>query len=396
LTRRAEKLFVELLDRSVTDAALAFLVETRRITAGAPDGVAAATVRVHRNRFFDRVLTQGNLGMGEAYRDGDWDMESGTISEFLTVLLRNRVDRSLKGDWRTIAGVARVQAANLLRARQWSHVQGHYDLGEDFFESFLDETMTYSCGYVENPDDTLEQLQFQKLDRICRKLELAPGDRVLDIGCGFGGFLIHAARHFGTSGVGITTSRSHCERGDANVRVAGLSERVRLHLADHRSISGEFDRVVSIGMMEHLPRKEYGRYFRRIAAVLTPRGKGLVHCVGTNGPKNLHDPFVQKYVFPGSGQPRLSEMTLGCEKAGLVIQDVENMVRHYAFTARRWLERFRQNQARLDRGRYSAEFLRLWEYNLSGYIAAATASDGAVYQVLFAKDYAAPMALHRV
>ncbi len=396
MTRRAQALFLEVLDRSVTDAALAFLVEGRRIAAGAPGAAAVATLRIHRNRFFDRVLTQGNLGMGEAYRDGDWDMESGTIAEFLTILLRNRIDRKLKGDWRTIAGVARVQAANLLRARQWSHVQGHYDLGEDFFESFLDETMTYSCGYVERPDDTLEQLQFQKLDRICRKLELSPDDRVLDIGCGFGSFLIHAARHFGASGVGITTSRSHCERGNANVRAAGLSDRVRLDLADHRSISGEFDRVVSIGMMEHLPRKEYARYFRRIAAVLTPSGKGLVHCVGTNGPKNVHDPFVQKYVFPGSGQPRLSEMTLGCEKAGLAILDVENIVRHYAFTAQRWLERFRQNQARLDRGRYSAEFRRLWEYNLSGYIAGATASDGAVYQVLFAKDYAAPTALHRV
>ena len=171
LTRRAEELFVKLINRSVEDAALAFLVESRRLAAGAPGAAAAATLRIHRDRFFDRVLSQGNLGMGEAYRDGDWDMESGTIAEFSTIFLRNRVDRSLKGDWRTVAGVARVQAANLLRARQWSHVQGHYDMGEDFFESFLDETLTYSCGYVEKPGDTLEQLQFQKLDRICREVE---------------------------------------------------------------------------------------------------------------------------------------------------------------------------------------------------------------------------------
>lgn len=396
MTRRAESVLLGLLDRSVVDASIAFLVGDRRSVAGVKGAAPAVTLRVHRGRLFDRVLAQGNLGMGEAYRDGDFDMEEGTIADFLTVLLRNRVDRKLRGDLRTIAGVAQVQAANLLRRRQWSYVQGHYDLGEDFFESFLDETMTYSCGYVEKPDDTLDQLQFQKLERICRKLAIAPGDRVLDIGCGFGGFLIHAARRFGASGLGITTSRSHCDRGNANIRAAGLSDRIRLELTDHRSVSGEFDRVVSIGMMEHLPRKEYGRYFRRIAAVLTPRGKGLVHCVGTNGPKNVHDPFVQKYVFPGSGQPRLSEMTLGCEKAGLAILDVENMVRHYALTAQRWLERFRQNKSRLDEHRYDAGFRRLWEYNLSGYVAGATASDGAVYQVLFARDYAAPMPLHRV
>jgi cyclopropane-fatty-acyl-phospholipid synthase len=396
MTRRAESVFVGLLDRSVADASIAFLVGERRRVAGKGGAAPAVTLRVHRDRLFDRVLAQGNLGMGEAYRDGDFDMEEGTIAEFLTILLRNRLDRKLRGDWRTIAGVAQVQAANLLRRRQWSYVQGHYDLGEDFFESFLDETMMYSCGYAEKPDDTLDNLQFQKLERICKKLAIAPGDRVLDIGCGFGGFLIHAARRFGATGLGITTSRSHCERGNANIRQAGLSDRIRLELADHRSVSGQFERVVSIGMMEHLPRKEYGRYFRRIADVLTPRGSGLVHCVGTNGSKNVHDPFVQKHVFPGSGQPRLSEMTLGCEKAGLAILDVENIVRHYAFTAQRWLERFRQNQPHLDPLRYDAGFRRLWEYNLSGYVAGATASDGAVYQVLFARDYAAPMPLHRV
>ena len=290
-----------------------------------------------------------------------------------------------------------MQLANLFRKRHWGHAQLHYDLGDDVYESFLDPvTMMYSCGYAETPGDTIEQLQTQKLDRICRKLEIRPGDHVLDIGCGFGGMLMHAAREYGATGVGITTSRRHCERGNQRIAGAGLAGRVRLELRDHRTVAGRFDRVVSIGMFEHLPRREYHRFFRRVAAVLPPHGTGLVHAIGANTARNVHDPFIQKYIFPGSGQPKLSELADGCEQGGLAIRDVENMVRHYGYTARRWLERFRANRHRLDQEKYDARFQRMWEYYLSCAIAGARASESTLYQLLFMKDYAAPMPLHRV
>jgi len=149
-------------------------------------------------------------------------------------------------------------------------------------------------------------------------------------------------------------------------------------------------------MMEHLPRKEYSRYFERIASVLTPRGMGLVHCVGCNAATNTHDPFIQKYIFPGSGQPKLSEMAAECERHGLAIRDVENMIRHYRPTAQGWLDRFTANRHTLDPVRYDERFHRLWEYYLHCCIAAADYSDAALYQVLFQRDYAAPMSLHRV
>lgn len=392
---RARRLLLGLLDEHLSEARLAFRIGTDAVLVGRGAKVAAA-IRVRRERFFERALAQGNLGLGEAFMDGDWDVEEGTVEAFLEALLRARLDRKLAGNAGVGLKVLLLQAANRLRGRQWAHVQRHYDVGDDLFELFLDESLTYSCGYLEKESDSIEDLQRRKLDRICRKLALAPGERLLDIGCGFGGLLVHAATRFGVEGVGITTSRRHFEKGMERVAAAGLAGRVRLELRDHRTVDGTFDKVVSVGMMEHLPRKEYGRYFERIAAVLTPSGKGLVHCIGANAETNRHDPFIQKYVFPGSGQPKLSEMAAACERSGLAILDVENMIRHYAHTARRWLARFRENAHRLDPSRYDATFRRMWEYYLSCCIAGATASDGALYQVLFARDYAAEMPLHRV
>ncbi|HYO57018.1 class I SAM-dependent methyltransferase [Archangium sp.] len=392
----ARDTFVQILDRHISDATVRLLVDGKPLTVGAGGGAPAVTLRIHDDRFFTRVLSQGNLGMGEAYMDGDFSVEEGSLHDFLTLLLRNRIDRKVRGDSRTVLRVLRVQLGNLLSGAQWRYVQHHYDLGDDLFESFLDETMTYSCGYAGTPEDSLEQLQQNKLHRICRKLELKPGDHLLDIGCGFGGLLIHAALHYGVTGVGITNSRRHCERGNENIAREGLADRIHLELRDHASIDGRFDKVVSVGMLEHLPRKEYGRYFSRIARVLNPRGLGLVHAIGANAPSNEHDPFIQRYIFPGSGQVKLSEMATHLERQELAIRDVENIVRHYHYTAKHWLERFQRNQHRLEPERYGPAFRRMWEYYLNCCVAAPLASDGAVYQVLFMKDYAAPMPLHRV
>jgi len=393
----AERVFLEMLDRHVEDASIRFVVRGEEVAVGKGARGSGPAVRIHDDRFFARVLSGGNLGLGEAYMDGDWEMEEGDLEDLLTPLLRNRIDRKVKGDVTTAAKVARVQVANLFRRTHWGNAQFHYDLGDEVFESFLDPvTMMYSCGYAHTETDTIEQLQVNKLDRICQKLGVRPDDHVLDIGCGFGGMLMHAAKHYGATGVGITTSRRHCEKGNQRIAEAGLADRVRLELRDHRTVSGRFDRVVSIGMFEHLPRKEYNRFFERIRDVLPAHGTGLVHAVGANTSKNVHDPFIQKYALPGTGQPKLSELAHCCEQNELAILDVENFIRHYGWTSRHWLNRFRANKHTLDQKKYDARFQRMWEYYLSCAIAAAWASDAALYQVLFARDYAAPMPLHRV
>ena len=395
--RGAERVFLDILEKHISDESLTFAIRDEQVRVGNGSRDSGLGVRVHNDRFFGRALSGGNLGMGESYMDGDWDMMDGDIADFLTVLLRNRLDRKIKGDAATALKVARVQFENLFRKTHWGLARFHYDHNDEIFESVLDTVvMGYSCGYAETPADSAEQLQINKLNRICRKLDLKPGDHILDIGCGFGGMMIHAATHYGVTGVGITTSRHMCEFGNKRITQAGLSDRVHLELRDHRTVDGTFDKVVSMGMFEHLPRKEYDRFFERIAAVLPPHGRGLVQTVGCATERNLHDPFTQKYMLPGTSTPKLSELADCCERKGLAIWDVENFVRHYDYTAASWLGRLRANKDQLDQKKYDVRFQRMWEYYLSGAIAGARASDATLYQVLFARDYSAPMPLHRV
>jgi cyclopropane-fatty-acyl-phospholipid synthase len=284
---------------------------------------------------------------------------------------------------------------NALFGKQ-KNVQRHYDIGHELFESFLDSRLVYSCGYAYTPQDDLDQLQTNKLDRICRKLDLKSGDHVLDIGCGFGGLLMFAATHYGATGTGVTISRHQFERGNLILNKHGLSNRVNIEFRDYRAVEGRFDKVVSVGMLEHVPRSQYQRYFRNIARVLKPGGKGLVHAIGCNSSRNEHDPFIQKYIFPGSNQLKLSEIAAFLERSHLAILDVENIIRHYHPTALAWLNRFQINKGKLDSQKYDTIFQKMWEYYLSSAAAAAVASDAAVFQVLFAKDYAGHIPLQRV
>jgi len=403
LAGRAPAVFRDLLDRSLASP-LRLRAGDDEVVLGAPRGggtagpaPAALTLRVLRPRFFRRVLAGGNLGLGEAWMDGDFVLEDGDLPDLLTLLLRSRLDERLRGDGRLLASVLLVRLANALRGRA-GNVRRHYDKGDDLFESFLDESGAYSCGYVAEPGEDLARLQENKFERLCAKLHLRPGERLLDVGCGYGGLLVHAARRHGVLGHGVTLSRRHFERGRERVAKAGLAGRVRIELADYRALAGRgpFDKVVTVGMMEHVPRREYGRFVGTIGGLLAPDGLGLIHTVGCNGPENVHDPFIQKHVFPGSGQPRLSEIAAALERHRLAVLDVENTIRHYAPTAEAWLRRFREARPRLDPARYDDRFARMWEYYLSCAIAAARASDAALYQVLFARDRAVEMPWRRV
>jgi cyclopropane-fatty-acyl-phospholipid synthase len=392
-----QALFLKLLDCCVSDARIRFNVNGSSRVIG---GVGPASeecdvaVRVHDPRFFSRVLAYRNLGMGEAYMDGDFDLEAGTLEGFLTTLLRNRIDEKVRQNTSLALKVGWIQLLNGLRAKH-QNVQRHYDVGDDLFEAMLDSSMAYSCGYSKTPGDDLAQLQRNKFDRICSKLKIKPGDRLLDIGCGFGGLLIHAAKYYGATGLGVTNSRRHCERGNENIARAGLAPGLRIEFADFGKIRGRFDKVVSVGMMEHVPRREYATYFRRIVEVLETGGLGLVHTLGCNTYKNIHDPFIQKYIFPGSGQPKLSEIAHQLEQNRMPILDVENIARHYEPTLRGWLKNFRGARPYLAE-RYPERFLRMWEYYLCCCIAAAAVTnENAVYHVLFTKGNG-PLPFYRV
>jgi cyclopropane-fatty-acyl-phospholipid synthase len=392
-----ERTFFEILDRFVGDGSLEFVQGDRRVRVGRKEAQPEAVVRVHNPRFFKRVLASGNLGLGEAFMDGDFEIEQGSVTSFLTVLVRNRLDKRLAEEM-TLPMAARllwVRLLNRVRGRQTA-ISAHYDYEDDsLFENFLDDRMIYSCGYVTDPNGGIDEFQRHKLQRICEKLQLQPGERLIDIGCGYGGLLIYAAQHFGITGKGCTLGLRHFERARANVAAAGLSDRITIERAPYERVTGTFDKYVTLEMMEHLHPREYGRFVDSAARLLTPKGMGLMQYIGCTERRNTHDPFIQKYILPDSTQPRLSEIVSELEEHDMAVLDVENMVSHYAHTLRVWNERFLSNRSKLGNG-YDDRFKRMWQYYLECAAAAAHASAGALYQVLFARNYPSMPPLQRV
>lgn len=392
------KTFLELLDRHLEEGALDLVIDGRTVRVGSPDGAAQAVVRVHDPRFLDQVLTYGNLALGEAYMRGDFTIDGDDVAGFVGVLLRNRFDSELRqrlGLAMTLK-MAAIRLANRMRGR-FGNIHKHFDIGNDLYEAFLDSNLAYTCGYEAGDGDSdLEALQTQKFRRIAAKVGLRPGDRVADLGCGFGGLLIWAARNHGITGKGLTISKRQAEKANQRIAELGLADRIHVEYASFETLTGTYDKIVSVGMMEHLTDAEYPVCMRRIAERLTPAGRGLVHFIGYNGPKNHSDPFVQKHIFPGAQWPKLSTIAHWLEQSSLGILDVENLVRHYTLTLQRWLEKFRHAYPTLDHRIYDETFRRLWEYYLGCAIAASLHSQVALYQVLFTKDYSAPIPYQRV
>jgi cyclopropane-fatty-acyl-phospholipid synthase len=392
-----ETAFFDLLDRAVTSARLRFVLPDRTLTVGrggAPDGPADATVRVTDLALFGRVLAEGNLGLAETYMSGGFTVEEGSLEGLLTILAASRLDE-VRLDPRAALRLGVLRAQQLLRGTR-ANVQAHYDLGEDLYDTFLDPTRGYSCGYQKGPDDTLEALQENKYERICQKLRLREGETLFDVGCGYGGLMIHAAQRHGVRARGITNSQAHGAFVARRVRELGLEGRVTVELGDLREARGVHDKVVSVGVFEHLGRHEQRGFFQTFSRLLSPGGFGLLHTIGCVTAKNVHDPFIQKYVFPGSTQNPLSVLAAAMERQRLAVLDVENVARHYAPTARAWLARFRANRHTLDPVRYDAAFLRMWEYYLALCVAGASATDGAVWQLLVTPDYRRPLPMIRV
>lgn len=393
-----ERIFFEILDRFVDDGSVDFVQGGRTIRAGRKDLEPEAVIRIHDPRFFKRVLASGNLGMGEAFMDGDFTIERGTLADFLTLLLRNRLDKKLSDGLSlgTAAKVLWIRLVNRIRGRRLA-ISSHYDYDDDsLFETFLGERLVYSCGYVKDEAESVDDVQRNKLQRICEKLRLKPGERLVDLGCGYGGLLIYAAQNFGISGKGCTLGQRHYERAKANVAAAGLSDKIEIQLTPYDQLTGTFDKLVSVEMIEHLRRAEYGRYVDVVSRLLTDKGMGLVHWIACTEKRNDHDPFIQKYVLPDSAQPKLSEVVAELEEHDMAVLDVENLVGHYGITLRKWTADFVNNSARLDAKRYDERFKRMWQYYLECSAAAASASAGALYQVLFARNYPPPSPLHRI
>lgn len=336
-------------------------------------------VRVIDPRLYRRIQSEGSLGFGEAYVDGWWECDR--LDQLCHRLLAVDVDRHVDGRLRfhVLGDFLRHTLFNLQSYRRAFQIgKRHYDIGNDVFEAMLDTSMTYSCAYWHRAA-TLEEAQRQKLDMICRKLELKPGERLLDIGAGWGGLARHAAEHYGVEVVGITVSEE--QQKLARQRCAGLP--VRIELMDYRDLDGRFDKLVSVGMFEHVGAKNYDRYFATAERVLEPDGLFLLHTIGSHVTVRGQDPWLEKYIFPNSQLPSAAEITTAVEGRFLV-EDWHNFGPDYDRTLMAWWTNFERAWPQLA-AKYGNRFYRLWKYYLHGCAGYFRSRRGQLWQIVLAK-----------
>jgi len=333
--------------------------------------------QVRDERFYKRVLAGGTLGFGEAYMDGWWECEA--IDELSCRILRARLSDRRRLNLRALALVAGARIFNLQSMRRARKaVAAHYDLGNDFFAAMLDPTLQYSCGYFNGTDD-LAEAQLRKMDLICRKLGLRPGMRLLDIGCGWGGLARHAARNYGCRVVGITLSNE--QRAYAAQACARLPVDIRLQ--DYRTVTESFDRVASVGMMEHVGYKNYRAYVAAAARCLADGGLFLCHTIGGLSSGVCSDPWIHRYVFPDSMLPSAAQVARASEGM-FVLEDAHNFGAYYDRTLMAWERNFRQSWPRF-RGAYGERFGRMWRYYLLSCAGAFRSRRIELFQFVFAK-----------
>ena len=311
------------------------------------DSSPALVLKIHNPNTYDRALTFGALGFCEAYMEGWWDEENNKLAEVTGLFFRNNV-YSKASQRVTIPLLLKVVTQRLRTVpttiqNSRKNVQHHYDLGNDFYQHFLDPTMTYSCGYRIQETDSLEQMQLQKYELICKKLALQSGESLIDIGCGWGGMLIHAAENYGVSGTGITLSVEQAALAKERIAQKGLSDKIKIEIADYREIKGQYDKFVSIGMFEAVGKDSFTTFMHKASELLTPDGVGLLHTIATQGKERL-GAWVAKYIFPGGYLPQLHELTQELWAAKLTVAHCENLKPHYAETLKLWAENFTKNR----------------------------------------------------
>jgi cyclopropane-fatty-acyl-phospholipid synthase len=326
------------------------------------------TVRLHDRALGRKLFFNPRLYLGEAFMDGTLTVENASLYDFLdfaavnmALAPKNLLTPLYYGFGR---GLRALQQFNPLgRARQ--NVAHHYDLSDTLYDLFLDADRQYSCAYFTEADQTIEEAQANKKRHIASKLLLKPGQRVLDIGSGWGGLALYLARECGVSVTGLTLSSEQLKVAERRAAAAGLADRVRFELLDYRQATGRYDRIVSVGMFEHVGVVHYQTFFRKLGELLAEDGVALLHTIGRQDGPGATNPWIRKYIFPGGYSPALSEVVPVVERVGLWVTDVEVLRLHYAETLRAWRSRFNANRERI-RALYDERFCRMWEFYLAG------------------------------
>jgi cyclopropane-fatty-acyl-phospholipid synthase len=329
-----------------------------------------------------KIIRKGFLGFGEAYMGGDLEIK-GDIQELL------RLGFAINFDEHGLPFLLKFHMLilSLLNSstlgKSPKNIAYHYDRGDDFYALYLDKTMTYSCAYFSNPDDSLEQAQLNKYEHICRKLLLKSNESLLDIGCGWGGMLIYSARKYGINGVGITLSKNQFEYANRKIRELGLQNQLKILYKDYRQLYDKFDKIVSIGMMEHVGKRFISSFIQKVSDLLKNGGLGLLHTIGKNVPSD-GDPWTFSYIFPGAYIPTLHELVKEMGKTGFSILDVENLRLHYAKTLEKWAENFEKNIEKI-RELFDESFVRQWRLFLKSTAAGFKYGNLRLFQLLVSK-----------
>ena len=334
-----------------------------------------------------KLLLLPDLYFGEAYTDGSLVIENGTLTEFLDLAMKNigRAETNIYSKIiKKILGTLRYLTNFNLISKSKSNVAHHYDISEKLYDLFLDDNRQYSCAYFKSENDSLEVAQNNKMQHIIKKLNLKPNQKVLDIGSGWGNLAIEIAKKTQCEVLGITLSENQLEYSVNKVKELNLENQVRFKLLDYRELDEKFDRVVSVGMLEHVGRKFYNKYFKKVSELLNDDGIALIHTIGSvDLPRDPH-PWITKYIFPGGYTPSLSELARPIERSRLIISDMEVLRMHYSHTLRHWKERFLNKKEQVLE-RFDEKFFRMWEFYLAGCEMAFKWGDQVVFQFQLSK-----------
>ena len=381
----------KLIDKLLTKGSITLETPGKPPHTYGPGGGKHLTVRFGDKRVAFDIIRNPRLGFGEAYMNGRLIIEDGTILDLMRMIVganrwedwgegrkalsKGKVSKRLKG---------LLLPNNLKRARR--NVAHHYDLSDELYELFLDKDKQYSCAYFTDPSNSLEQAQLDKKAHIAAKLALEPGQRVLDIGCGWGGMALFLHKVAGVDVLGVTLSEHQLKIARERAEAAGVSDHVKFELRDYRLLEDQFDRIVSVGMFEHVGARYYDEFFAKCRELLKPDGVMLLHTIGKLGEVSSGpDPFTDKYIFPGYHLPALSEMVEASQKVRLIASDVENLRLHYAYTLEHWLDRATKQRKAIE-AMYDDRFFRMWEFYLAGGIVMFESGAACNYQVQYIRE----------
>ena len=361
---------------------------SKKYVIGNPTKDKPIVIRFLDQKLMQKLLINPDLYFGEAYMNGSLVIENGTLTDFLDLAFKNigrgninsygAVIKKIKGTFGYLTNLNKI-----IKSKE--NVAHHYDISEKLYDLFLDENRQYSCAYFKNDDDTLEQAQSNKIHHIIKKLNIQPNQKVLDIGSGWGTLALAIAKQTSANVTGITLSENQFEYSKNKAKEMNLSNQVDFKLIDYRQLNEKFDRIVSVGMFEHVGRNFYRTYFNTVFKLLNEKGIALIHTIGSSMPPRDPQPWIQKYIFPGGYTPSLSEVAKPIEKSGLIVSDIEVLRMHYAHTLRNWKERFLSKKDKvLDM--FDEKFFRMWEFYLASCEMAFKWGDQVVFQLQLSKD----------